>query len=317
MIRNVAVICTTFNEVRSIQQLLQHLERNAEFIDEIIFVDAGSTDGTVSAIETFARESRVPIRLLEVEGCSRAAGRNLAVEMANCEWVVTIDAGCYPADNWAQILVSVINSSPGAVAVKGGYVAIRGKTLISAAVALGFTSSIKAQRRRRNFPSSRSYGFSVAAHAAVGGYPDLPGAGEDTAFVKLIRSVGPEADGTEAIAYWNRDESLASEIRRQVGYVRGDAQSGMNNALYLKRLPLTAVLLAALVSGRRSAHLVGLAPIGMFAVLAARDLSRKDFANAPGACILAISLRVLLEILRPLMFGIERLATSGVRRVRA
>ena len=45
----VALIITTFNEITGVKNIIPRIKK--EWVDEILFVDGGSTDGTIQEIE--------------------------------------------------------------------------------------------------------------------------------------------------------------------------------------------------------------------------------------------------------------------------
>jgi len=79
---SVTAVVITFNEARNIRACLESLR----WTDEVVVVDAGSTDGTADT----AREFTEKVFVREWEGYGQA--RNFALEHAVSEWVVVVDA---------------------------------------------------------------------------------------------------------------------------------------------------------------------------------------------------------------------------------
>jgi glycosyltransferase involved in cell wall biosynthesis len=63
--------------------------------NEIVIVDDGSTDGTVSIITQIAKANALPIRLIRTEGIGRANALNLALEACNSVWIANLDVDDY------------------------------------------------------------------------------------------------------------------------------------------------------------------------------------------------------------------------------
>ena len=74
----VSVIIPTFNEEKSIKNLLESLINQTEKVDEIIISDNHSTDSTKKIIESFSIKNH-NIRILDRNGKCRGSGRNQAI----------------------------------------------------------------------------------------------------------------------------------------------------------------------------------------------------------------------------------------------
>lgn len=99
---SVAVI--TQNEADRIGRLL----RSAEFADEVVVVDSGSTDETVEICRSKGA------RVIHHEWMGYARQKQFAMEMATGEWILSIDADEALSDQSAtEILLAVRNAGPG------------------------------------------------------------------------------------------------------------------------------------------------------------------------------------------------------------
>lgn len=78
----VSVIVITLDEAENIRECLQ----SVEWADEIVVVDAESTDGTVA----MAREFTDKVLVREWQGFS--AAKNFALQSCTCEWILWLDA---------------------------------------------------------------------------------------------------------------------------------------------------------------------------------------------------------------------------------
>ena len=99
MPRAVTLITTVYNEERSIGPLLGSLIAQSRQPEEIIIVDAGSTDRTQEIISDYLARG-LPAKLIVEPGASRSRGRNLAIEQARGEIIACIDAGCLAKRDW-------------------------------------------------------------------------------------------------------------------------------------------------------------------------------------------------------------------------
>ena len=92
---NVSFVVPAKNEQGNIRPLVteitQHTPTDVEF--EIIYVDDGSTDGTLSEIRELANELPVCLRVVQHE---KSMGQSTAimtgVRYARYEWIITLDA---------------------------------------------------------------------------------------------------------------------------------------------------------------------------------------------------------------------------------
>lgn len=99
----VAVVIRCRNEEAHIGRLLTGLMRQRRRPDEIIVVDSGSTDATVSIASAF------PTRVIHIAQDDFSFGRacNVGCEATTSEFVVFISAHCYPVyDSWLDELVA-------------------------------------------------------------------------------------------------------------------------------------------------------------------------------------------------------------------
>ncbi|MDO8358263.1 MAG: glycosyltransferase family A protein [Nitrospirota bacterium] len=101
------VVVPILNEADSLPQLLAALKAQTHRPKELIFSDAGSTDGSAALIEQWWREERWEggaCQVLAVPGAMPGAGRNAGVRAASSEWIAFIDAGIEPEPAWLERL---------------------------------------------------------------------------------------------------------------------------------------------------------------------------------------------------------------------
>ena len=86
-----SLVTTCFNEMRSFPRWKANMQAQTRFPDEIVIVDAFSTDGTWEAITDWAKEDS---RITAIQEKGNAAhGRNFAIQNAKYDHVISTDMG--------------------------------------------------------------------------------------------------------------------------------------------------------------------------------------------------------------------------------
>lgn len=228
----VAVIVTVRNEAATIGPLLDSLLRGSRVPDEIVVVDGGSTDGTLTLLS--ARASRDPrLRVLEAPG-NIAAGRNAAVRAARHELIACTDAGVAVEPTWLERIVAPLDTSPGIDAVAGFYHA-RAASAFERAAGVVSVPRLAEVDPKRFLPSARSLAFRRAAWSAVGGFDESLAYAEDTWFALALRRAGKTfAFAPDAVVLWRPRGDLGSFLRQYARYGAGDAAARIRGAFYAK-----------------------------------------------------------------------------------
>ena len=110
----VTLVIPILNEAESLPELLQALKAQSHRPDEIIFSDAGSTDGSPALIEAWWRDEgweHGSCSVLLRPGAMPGAGRNAGVRAARNDWIAFIDGGITPACDWLEQLCRHAQSS--------------------------------------------------------------------------------------------------------------------------------------------------------------------------------------------------------------
>lgn len=103
----VSLVIPILNEAESLPELLQALKAQSHRPDQIIFADAGSTDGSPALIEDWwCREGwdGGNCCVLAQPAAMPGAGRNAGVRAARNEWIAFVDGGITPASDWLEQL---------------------------------------------------------------------------------------------------------------------------------------------------------------------------------------------------------------------
>jgi dolichyl-phosphate beta-glucosyltransferase len=122
----ISIVIPVFNEERRIQRTLADVWRYfADRSVEILVVDDGSTDGTVSVVEAFARE-HPGFRVLPEKHRGKAATVLAGMRAANGNLVAFMDADlATPLQTWEQCELAIAHGAGVAIASREGTGSIR------------------------------------------------------------------------------------------------------------------------------------------------------------------------------------------------
>src|ERR1044071_4185730 len=96
----ISLIATVLNEGESIHRLLRSLVAQTRLPDEIVIVDGGSRDNTVTLIQSYT--DRLPLRVLVEQGANISRGRNRAIAATQGDIIAVTDAGVELAPDWLE-----------------------------------------------------------------------------------------------------------------------------------------------------------------------------------------------------------------------
>lgn len=216
--QKISFIATVYNEEEKIKKFIDSILNQSIKPDEIIIVDAGSSDRTVSYIKKYKNI------ILRIKKCNRSVGRNEAIKHAKGDIIVASDAGCILDKNWLKNIVKRFNSKKADVVA--GYYKPTGISVFQKCVST-YTSVMPDKLDEKNFlPSSRSIGFKKYAWKKVGGYPENLDTCEDLVFaMKLKDAKFRFKTAKDAIVYWEQVDSFKSAFVQFFNYAKGDGKA--------------------------------------------------------------------------------------------
>lgn len=228
---HVSLIATVLNEEQSLPDLLRSLAAQTQLPDEVIIVDAGSKDRTVSLLRSWAAQQPFPVRILSHPGCNISTGRNLAIEAANYPIIAATDAGVTLDPRWLAALTAPFGEAKPPDVVAGMFQG-QADTLFQAAMTAAVLPSPEEIREGSFLPSSRSVAFTKEAWRGVGGYPEWADYSEDLLFDMALLAAGYQMQlARSAIVSFPPRRSFSSYWRQYHNYAKGDGQTN----LFLKR----------------------------------------------------------------------------------
>lgn len=218
----ISLCVTVLNEEGTIAPLLDSLLNQSKKAQEIVIVDAGSTDKTPEIIRHYQKKHG-GIKLL-IEKCSRAKGRNLSIEIAKGDIIAITDAGCVADKDWLKNITAPFIT--GRVDVVAGFYKMVSDNFLSKAMSVFL--GVRPRKFDVNFlPSTRSIALTKKIWVEVGGFPEnVDGTAEDTMFNhKLIKEGVKISRVKDAIVEWGMPKTVSQFMSKIKNYAKGDAKS--------------------------------------------------------------------------------------------
>ncbi len=100
---HISVVIPVLNEESALPLLLDALLNQTRPPEEILVVDAESTDRSVDIVLEWSRKDR-RVRCLKGRRGGCGIGRNIGIQAATCEWIVIVDCGMVPVPSWLENL---------------------------------------------------------------------------------------------------------------------------------------------------------------------------------------------------------------------
>jgi glycosyltransferase involved in cell wall biosynthesis len=245
----VSLVATILNEADSIESWLASVEAQTRQPDELVLVDAGSTDGTLEKVDGDSRP--FPVRVAVAEGANVPQGRNVAFSLARGAIVAVTDAGTQLDERWLERLLEPIEGEPG-VAVSSGFYAPGGATPFERLLATIITPRLPDVDPETFLPSSRSVAVRREWWERVEGYPAWLRACEDLVFDMRLRDAGAAfAFAPDAVVRWRPRSTLRGFFAQYRHYARGDGHALLYARRHAVRYSAYASGAALALAGRR------------------------------------------------------------------
>lgn len=225
----VSLITTILNEEKSIGLMLDSVAIQTQLPDELVIVDAGSTDRSLEIIESFnKRHKNIKINLITKPGVNRSEGRNLAIEKSQYQIITATDAGCELDKDWLKnVTVSFKNKD---VQVVAGKYEIKSNKISFLVPAINASVDFQKVDPANFLPSSRSIAFRKNAWKHVGGYPEKLNTAEDLVFAQKLHQHHLKQDyADQAIVYWYPPQSFRKIVKQFYNYAYGDGRAGLES----------------------------------------------------------------------------------------
>lgn len=220
----VTVICTTLNEGDNIKNLLESLSNQTRPPDEIVIVDGGSTDNTISKIKEFSKDKQF-LKLIVKDGINIAQGRNIAIKNSSYDIIAVTDAGSIPKEDWLEKLLLRMNKN---IDIVSGFYLPDTRSKFEEMVSELLFPKLELIDENKFLPSSRSVCFRKKCWNQVNGYPEDSLTAEDTLFdLKLKEQNFNFKFAKDAIVYWRCRKNFHDLFKQWYLYATGDGILGL------------------------------------------------------------------------------------------
>lgn len=139
----ISVVIAGHNEADAIERCLRSLREQTRRIDEIIFIDDGSTDGMREIIHKYRELGQIDIALSNQVRSGKSASCNMGFALAKGDIIVNLDADCsYDCDAIAKLIEPFtdlrVGATTGALGVRNyDHSAVTGYQAIEYIVSIG------------------------------------------------------------------------------------------------------------------------------------------------------------------------------------
>ncbi len=254
-----SLVSTILNDVEGARHLLADLRAQTVYPTEFVVVDGGSTDGSYEYLCNSAGD--LPFRLVVIQerGANVSRGRNLAIDAASNDIILTTDFGCRLDRAWVEELLKPFLRDPAIEIVTGSWKIRREDIRTPAQWAEWALAGGKLElvATPTCLASTRSIAFRRQVWIDFGRYPeDLSLAGDDAIFSLWMVSSGRRIDAAPAaVCYWHRFPTLRGYRKEARRNFRGAGEAVFflsfgvkSGALFAIELLTAFVLVASLLT---------------------------------------------------------------------
>jgi glycosyltransferase involved in cell wall biosynthesis len=206
--------------------------------DEIIIVDGGSSDKTLTLIENlkttyYPKQDNVKdpseanhslsIKIITKTG-NRSVGRNEAIKQSKNEIILSLDAGCIADKNWIKNITEPFKNSD--TDVVAGYYKGNAKNIFQKCL-IPYVLIMPDKINPDNFlPSGRSMAFKKIIWEKIKGFNENYSHNEDYVFAKDLKKINAKiVFKKDAIINWIPRENLAQSFYMFFRFAYGDAEA--------------------------------------------------------------------------------------------
>jgi glycosyltransferase involved in cell wall biosynthesis len=180
---------------------------------EVIFVDDGSSDNTLSIIESYVPRMGMFVKVFHQEWKGLGVSRNVVVDNAKSKYIIWVDGDMRLSKDFVKKQVDYMEKNPSVGIGKGMYGMYAQQDLVGTLENMEFATTNFARKEK---PHSLPLGtggstYRVEAIREVGGFdPCIRGSGEDMDAEYRVRKAGWMLGVSEAVFYEKRRKTWGS-----------------------------------------------------------------------------------------------------------
>lgn len=221
-----SLVTTCRNEMRSLPRWKQNIHDQTRPPTEIIVVDAFSDDGTYEFLTEWA-ENDNRLKIIQEKGAA-AHGRNVAIDHASFEHILSTDMGVRLVHIWCEELVKPFEANP-SIEVVAGNTCIDTETVTSLAGRCEYILEKGGFPRLEEgyVPGNRSIAYKKRIWDSIGKLPeDLTFYADDSVFGRqLVQGKYKFAYAPGAQTFWGRPTTFNAFFKEQYVYGKGDGEA--------------------------------------------------------------------------------------------
>lgn len=218
---------TVLNEEKTIKDLIDSILRQSYLPDEVVVVDGGSQDKTISNLKLQISNSKHSNRFkIFIKEGNRSIGRNFAIKNSKGELIAITDAGCVLDKNWFKnITKPFVNKN---IDVVGGYYKAKPKNIFQKCL-VPYVLVMPDKIDPEDFlPATRSMAIRKSSWKKAGGFDERLSHNEDYAFVKKLKKIGEKFKFEKsAVVYWIPRSNLFQTFKMFYRFALGDIEAGI------------------------------------------------------------------------------------------
>ncbi len=265
----ISLIATLLNEEKNISVFLDSLLIQTVKPDDVVIVDGGSTDKTVSLIKSFAKK-QLPFNFLlcEKKG-NRSVGRNEAIRKAKGNIILISDLGCILDRDWVKEIIKPFSDKK--VDVVAGYYDAKTKNVFEKCL-VPFVLVMPDRVDKKEFlPATRSMGIRKDVWEDIGGFEEKYSHNEDYAFALELKKANKKiVFARKAIVQWIPRSNVAEAFTMFKRFAYGDMEASILRpkvvAIFVRYILALILILLALSTNQRSLWLVLVIGIALYII---------------------------------------------------
>jgi glycosyltransferase involved in cell wall biosynthesis len=299
----VTVIVPVLNEANHLPALFRGIESQTLPPGHVIFVDAGSADGSIELMRRWCAEKKMEAldcRLVQKPGAYPGAARNAGVETADTDYIAFLDCGIVPASGWLEALLKCTGpDKPDAFGIC---------LSDSEESKVGDLICTLSYGRKKPWPALPASLIRKRVFEQIGGFREDLRSAEDLEWIGRYEArFGKRRICQDAVVFYgNFPADIVGAMRKWFSYARSTVRAGVMKKQQVLLFGIWAALLLLFVL--RSAAGVLLFSAYLFArglvLPVVRNGAEAVFAR-PGKVPLLIGIGLLLDLAKLAGFAVE------------